>query len=147
MGAWLTRTAYSSAAWDLAFRHVRAEIRRRPNGSLRPDLWIDGLLNDGGDEDGSSVTGQSAVISFASARQELVRDLVALIEGHHRVWKRYPVLPILAKANVDPEAIGQAYLLHLRRHLETSSEPRTGSKQAGGSVITLSVVQGHSEGP
>jgi hypothetical protein len=47
----------------------------------------------------------------------------------------------------EPEALGLAYLRHLRRDFEAVSAPRTGPKQAAGSAVTLSIVEGHPEGP
>lgn len=88
------------------------------------------------------------VISLGRARLELIRRLVAAIDERHRVLNRYPVLAVLAETNGwEPEALGQAYLGHLRRDLDTASAPRTGPKPIGGSAVALSVVEGHSEGP
>jgi len=49
------------------------------------------------------------------------------------------VLAVLAETHGwEPEALGLAYLRHLRRDLEAVSAPRTAPKQAGGSAVTLS---------
>lgn len=134
-------------AWDLAFSQVRAEIRRTPT-QLRVDLWVNALLNDGEDEGGAPDTTSSNVIVLGRARLELTRRLVEMIYEHHRTWKRYPVLAVLAETcGWGPEALGEAYLRHLRQDLERASGPRTGPKQAGDSAVTLSIVEGRSEGP
>ena len=58
------------------------------------------------------------------------------------------VLAVLAETHGwEPEALGLAYLRHLRRDLEAISEPRRGPRQAGGSAVALRIVEGHSEGP
>lgn len=126
---------------------MRAEIRQTPWGKLRAEVWVNALLNDGDDERELSDASPN-VVSLCRARLELTRRLVALIDDRHRTWKRYPVLAVLAECHGrEPEALGQAYLRHLRRDLEAISEPRRGPKQAGGSAVTLRVVEGHSEGP
>lgn len=90
----------------------------------------------------------SNVISLCQARLELTRHLVAVIDERHRVLKRYPVLAVLAETSGwEPEALGLAYLRHLRRDLEVANAPRAGSKRTGGSAIALSAVEGHPEGP
>lgn len=87
-------------------------------------------------------------MTLCRARLELTRRLVALIDDRHRTWKRYPVLAVLAETHGwEPEALGLAYLRHLRRDLEAASAPRTGPKRTGGIAVALSVVEGHSEGP
>ncbi len=71
-----------------------------------------------------------------------------MIDERHRVLKRYPVLAVLAENHGrEPEALGLAYLRHLRRDLEAISEPRTGPKPTGVSAVALNIVEGHSEGP
>ncbi len=103
------------------------------------------------DEDDEGVLPNAAalnLISLSRARLELTRHLVAVIDERHRVLKRYPVLAVLAgSSGWEPEALGLAYLHHLRRDLEAISEPRRGPKQAGGSAVALRVVEGHPEGP
>jgi hypothetical protein len=147
-GARRIRPGFSSTAWDLAFSEVRAEIRNSRNGRVRVELWVNALLNDGDDEGALSDVAASNLISLSRARLELTRHLVGLIDERHRVLKRYPVLAVLAETHGwEPEALGQAYLRHLRRDLKAVSEPRTGPKQAGGSAVALRVVEGHSEGP
>ena len=142
------RSSFSSTAWDLAFSEVRAEIRSSRTGRVRVELWVNASLNDGDDEDVLSGAAASNVISFCRARLELTRHLVALIDERHRVLKRYPVLAVLAESSGwEPEALGLAYLRHLRRDLESVSAPRTGPNQSGGSVVALPIVEGHSEGP
>tara|TARA_R110000850_G_scaffold80827_1_gene173427 strand:- start:201 stop:599 length:399 start_codon:yes stop_codon:yes gene_type:complete len=132
----------------LAFREVRAEILNSRTGRIRVELWVNALLNDGDDEGMLSDAAPSSVISLCRARLELTRHLVSLIDDRHRVLKRYPVLAVLAQSSGwEPEALGLAYLRHLRRDLEAVSAPRTGPKQDGGSAVTLSIVEGHSEGP
>ena len=132
----------------MAFGEVRAEIRNSRAGRARVELWVNALLNDGDDEDMLSDAALSNVIVLCSARLDLTRRLVAVINDRHRTWKRYPVLSALAETHGwEPEALGQAYLRHLRRDLEAISAPRTGPKQSGGSAVTLSIVGGHSEGP
>jgi hypothetical protein len=141
------RQGFSSTAWDLAFGEVRAEIRNSRTGRVRVELWVNALLNDGDDE-GVLPDAASNVVSLGRARLELTRHLVALIDDRHRVLKRYPLLPVLADTHGwEPEALGQAYLGHLRRDLEAASAPRTGSKRTGGSAVALSMVEGHPEGP
>ena len=132
----------------MAFGEVRAEIRSSRSGRIWVELWVQAFLNDGDDEGALSDVAASNLISLSRARLDLTRRLVALIDDRHRTWKRYPVLAVLAETHGwEPEALGQAYLRHLRRDLEAVSEPRTGPKQAGGSAVTLSIVEGHSEGP
>lgn len=148
LGARRIRQGFSSTAWDLAFSQVRAEIRNSRSGRVRVELWVNALLNDGEDEDLLPGTVTSHVISLWRARLALTQHLVAVIDERHRVLKRYPVLAVLAENHGrEPEALGQAYLRHLRRDLEAVSAPRTGSKRAGSSALTLSIVEGHSEGP
>lgn len=131
----------------MAFSQVRAEIRRTPT-HLRVDLWVNALLNDGEDDGGVPDTTSSNVIILCRARLELTRRLVEMIYERHRTWKRYPVLAVLAETHGwEPEALGEAYLRHLRRDLEAASAPRTGPKQAGGSAVALRIVEGRSEGP
>jgi hypothetical protein len=131
----------------LAFGEVRAEIRSSRSGRVRVELWVNALLNDG-DDDGVLPGTDGNVMSLCQARLALTRRLVALIDDRHRTWKRYPVLAVLAETHGwEPEALGQAYLRHLRRDLEAVSEPRTGSKRTGGSAVALSRVEGHPEGP
>lgn len=106
------------------------------------------MLNDGDDVGTLSDAAASNLISLSRARLELTRHLVSLIDERHRVLKRYPVLAVLAETHGwEPEALGLAYLRHLRRDLEANSEPRRGSKRTDGNLVTLSVVEGHSEGP
>lgn len=127
---------------------MRAEIRPGRNGRVRVELWVNALLNDGGDEGVLPDPAPSNVISLCRARLELARRLAALINERHRTWRRYPVLAVLAKTSGwEPEALGLAYLRHLRRDLEAVNEPRTGQKPLGGGAVTLSVVEGHPEGP
>ena len=146
-GAPRIRSSFSSTAWDLAFSEVQAEIRNSRNGRVRVELWVSALLNDGDDE-GVLPGTDGNVISLCRARLELTRHLVAAIDERHRVLKRYPVLAVLAETSGwEPEALGQAYLRHLRRDLEAASAPRTGPEQAGGSAVALSAVEGHPEGP
>ena len=96
------------------------------------DLWVNALLNDGEDEGGVPDTTSSNIIFLCRARLELTRRLVEMIYERHRTWKRYPVLAVLAETHGwEPEALGQAYLLHLRRDLERAREFRAGPKQAG----------------
>lgn len=105
------------------------------------------MLNDGDDE-GVLPEVAPNVISLWRARLELTRRLVAAIDERHRVLKRYPVLAVLAEIHGwEPEALGQAYLRHLRRDLEAVSEPRTGENRSEGSAVALSLVEGRSEGP
>ena len=147
LGAPRISSGFSSTAWDLAFSEVRAEIRNSRNGRVRVELWVNALLNDGDDEGVLPGTAGN-VISLCQARLELTRHLVAVIDERHRTWKWYPVLAVLAETSGwEPEALGQAYLGHLRRDLEAASEPRTGPKQAGGSPVALSIVEGCSEAP
>ena len=132
----------------MAFREVRAEILGSRNGRVRVELWVNALLNDGDEEGMLSDAAPSNVISLCRARLELTRHLVSLIDDRHRVLKRYPVLAVLAASSGwEPEALGLAYLRHLRRDLNAVSAPRTGPKQAGGGAVTLSIVEGHPEGP
>ena len=126
---------------------MRAEIRSSRTGRVRVELWVNGLLNDGDDE-GVLPEVAPDVISLWRARLELTRRLVAAINERHRILRRYPVLAVLAQSHGwEPEALGLAYLRHLRRNLEAVREPRTGPKSTGGSAVTLSVVEGGSEGP
>jgi len=148
LGALRIRSEFSSTAWDLAFREVRAEIRSGRTGRVRVELWVNALLNDGDDEGELSDAAPSNVLPLSRARLELTRHLVAAIDERHRVLKRYPVLAVLAETHGwEPDALGLAYLRHLRRDLEVVSEPRTGPKRTGGSTVALSIVEGHSEGP
>ena len=131
----------------MAFIEVRVEIRSSRTGRVRVELWVDAMLNDGDDE---GVLPEMApnVMSLCRARLELTRRLVALIDDRHRTWKRYPVLAVLAETHGwEPEALGQAYLRHLRWDLEAVNAPRRGPKPTGGSAVALRVVMGHSEGP
>ena len=124
----------------MAFSEVRAEIRSSRNGSVRVELWVNALLDDGDDEDVLPEVAPN-VVSLCRARLELTRHLVSVIDERHRVLKRYPVLAVLAETSGwEPEALGLAYLRHLRRDLEAISEPRTGPKRTGGSTLTLSIV-------
>jgi hypothetical protein len=117
----------------LAFSEVRAEIRSSRNGRVRVELWVNALLNDEDDEGVLPDAAPSNVISLCRARLELTRHLVAAIDERHRVLKRYPVLAVLAETSGwEPEALGQAYLRHLRRDLEAISEPRRGPKRTDG---------------
>ena len=126
------RSSFSSTARDLAFSEVRAEIRNSRSGRVRVELWVNALLNDGEDDAMLSDAASSNVLPLGRARLELTRHLVAVIDERHRVLKRYPVLAVLAENHGrEPEALGLAYLRHLRRDLEAVSEPRTGPKQAG----------------
>ena len=105
------------------------------------------MLNDGDDE---GVLPEIApnVMSLSRARLELTRYLVEVIDERHRVLKRYPVLAVLAVFHGwESEALGLAYLRHLRRDLEAVSAPRTRPKRTGGIPVALRVVEGHSEGP
>lgn len=148
LGARRIRQNFSSTAWDLAFSEVRAEIRNSRTGRVRVELWVNALLNDGEDDGMLPDAASSNILPLIRARLELTRRLVALIDDRHRTWKRYPVLAVLAETHGwEPEALGMAYLRHLRRDLEAVSEPRRGPKQAGGSAVAPSVVGGHSEGP
>ncbi len=132
----------------MAFREVRAEIRPSRNGRVRAELWVNALLSDGGNDDVLPDAASSNVISFCQARLELTRQLVSLIDERHQTWKRYPVLGVLAQSiGWEPEALGEAYLRHLRRDLEAISEPRTGQKRTLGSPVALRIIEGHSEGP
>ena len=132
----------------MAFDEVRAEIRNSRAGRARVELWVNALLNDEDDECVLPDAAPSNVVSLCRARLELTRHLVAVIDERHRVLKRYPVLAVLAETHGwEPEALGLAYLRHLRRDLEAASAPRTGPKQAGGSPVALRVVEGRSEGP
>ena len=147
LGAPRIRSGFSSTPWDLAFSEVQAEIRSSRSGRVRVELWVNALLNDGDDE-GVLPGTDGNFMSLCRARLELTRRLVALIDDRHRTWKRYPVLAVLAKTHGwEAEALGLAYLRHLRRDLEAISEPRRGPKQAGGSAVALRVVEGHFEGP
>jgi hypothetical protein len=126
---------------------VRAEIRSSRTGRVRVELWVNALLNDGDDERVLPEVTPN-VISLWQARLEMTRHLVAAIDERHGVLDRYPVLAVLAETHGwEPEALGLAYLRHLRRDLEVVSEPRTGPRRTGGSRVALSIVEGHSEGP
>lgn len=145
-GAPLIRPGVSSTAWDLAFREVRAEIRSSRTGRVRVELWVNALLNDGEDE-GVFPEVAANVICLRRARLELTRHLVSAIDERHRVLKRYPVLAVLAEAHGwEPEALGLAYLRHLRGDLETARPFHTGPKRTAGSAVALRIVEGHSEG-
>lgn len=147
-GAPRISSGFSSTAWDLAFREVRAEILGSRNGRIRVELWVNALLDDEDDEPVLSDAAPANIVSLCRARLELTRHLVGLIDERHRVLKRYPVMAVLAETHGwEPEALGLAYLRHLRRDLEAVSDPRTGSKRAGGGALTLSAVEGHPEGP
>lgn len=138
---------YSSTAWDLAFAQVRAEIRLGPVGRVRADVWVNALLNDDPDEDESSMGMPGNVVSLTDERLKLIRHLVALIDRRHRTWKQYPVLATLAVSiGPDREALGEAYLQHLRRDLEWASAPRTAPAGPPGSIVALRTAEGHSEG-
>ena len=127
---------------------MRAEIWLTHRGKLRAEVWVDALLNDSDDEAGLSEDAVSNIISFEDAKLNLTRQLVQLIDDRHRVWRRYPVLEVLARSHgCDPEVLGPEYLRHLRRDLDTSSAPRTGSKRPAGSAVALRIAEGHSEGP
>ena len=127
---------------------MRAEVRSSRTGRVRVELWVNALLNDGDDEGVLSSPVPSNVTSLCRARLELTRHLVSLIDERHRTWKRYPVLAVLAEAHGwEPEALGLAYLRHLRRDLDVASEPRTGPNRTVRSQVSLNLVQGHSEGP
>ena len=148
LGAPRISLGFSSTAWDLAFSEVRAEIRSSRSGRIWVELWIDAMLNEGDDEGGLPNAAPSNVVSLCRARLQLTRHLVALIDERHRTWKRYPVLAVLAECQGwEPGALGLAYLRHLRRDLEAVSAPHTGPKQAGGSVVAPSAVEGCSEAP
>lgn len=106
------------------------------------------MLNDGDDEGVLPNAAASNLISLSRARLELTRHLVAVIDERHQVLKRYPVLAVLVETSGwEPEALGLAYLRHLRRDLEVANAPRTGLKRTGGSAVALSAVEGHPEGP
>lgn len=127
---------------------MRAEIRSSRTGRVRVELWVNALLNDGDNEDALPNTGPSNVISLSHARLELSQQLVSLIDAHHQIWRQYPVLGVLAQScGWEPEALGEAYLRHLRRDLEAVSAPRTGSNRCGRNVLALPAVGGGSEGP
>ncbi len=135
------RSGFSSTAWDLAFSQVQAEIRTSRTGRVRVELWVNALLNDGEGDGVLLDAAASNLISLSRARLELTRHLVSVIDERHRVLKRYPVLAVLAETSGwEPEALGLAYLRHLRRDLEAIREPRTGPKRTGGSTVTLSIV-------
>lgn len=127
---------------------MRAEIRLTPRGRLRAEVWVNALLNDSEDEDELFAAGASNIMSFADAKLNLIRRLVQLIDDRHGVWRRYPVLEVLARSHGrDEEVLGPAYLRHLRRDLETASASRTGPIPLGGSVVALHAVEGCAEGP
>lgn len=147
-GAPRIRPSFSSTAWDLAFREVRAEIRNSRAGRVRVELWVNALLNDGDDGDDLPDVGPSNVISLCQARLELTRQLVSLIDARHQTWRRYPVLGVLAEScGWEPEALGEAYLRHLRRDLEALRALGATSKRTIGSAVALRIVEGDSEGP
>lgn len=126
---------------------MRAEIRPGRNGRVRVELWVNALLNDGDDEGELTDAAPSNVLSLSRARLELTRHLVAAIDERHRVLKRYPVLAVLAETHGwEPEALGLAYLRHLRRDLETARPLLAGPKRTAGSAVALRIVEGHSEG-
>ena len=125
---------------------MRAEIRLTPRGNLRAEVWVNALLNDSEDEDQLSVGVASNAISFEDAKLHLIRQLVQLIDDRHRVWRRYPVLEVLAQSHgCDADALGPAYLRHLREDIETASAPRTGPNHLGGSVVALHAAEGRAE--
>lgn len=129
----------------MAFDQVRAEIRLTPRGKLRAEVWVNALLNDSEDEDELSAEVTSNIVLFEDAKLNLTRQLVQLIDDRHRVWKRYPVLEVLAQSHGrDGEALGPAYIRHLRRDLETANAPRTGPNHLGGSVVALHAAEGRS---
>lgn len=126
---------------------MRAEIRTSRNGSVRVELWVNALLNDGDDE-GVLPEVVPNVISLWRARLELTRRLVAVIDERHRVLKRYPVLAALAETHGwEPEALGQAYLRHLRRHLDTASGRYVRPRLAVAEVVGLASVHGAEGAP
>ena len=132
----------------MAFREVRAEILSSRTGRIRVELWVNALLNDGDEEGMLSDAAPTNIVSLCRARLQLTRQLVAVIDERHRVLKRYPVLAVLAQSSGwEPEALGLAYLHHLRRDLEAVSAPHTGLKRSVGSAVALSAVEGHPEGP
>lgn len=146
-GARPIRARYSSTAWDLAFGQVRAEVRRGPAGRLRAEVWVNALLNDEPDEDEPSTAMSGNIMSLTEERVKLTRRLVELIDRSHRTWKRYPVLAALvASSGPDPEALGEAYLQHLRRDLERASAPRAVPPKLPGSIVALRAAEGYSEG-
>jgi len=119
-----------------------------PITPLRGSIFHADPQNDEDDEGVLPDAAASNLISLSRARLELTRHLVSVIDERHRVLKRYPVLAVLAEFHGwEPEALGLAYLRHLRRDLEAISEPRRGPKRAGGSAVALRVVEGHPEGP
>lgn len=147
LGASRIRSWFSSTAWDLAFRQVRAEVRIGRNGTIRADIWVNALLNDGEDDDALSVPDASNVISLSQAREDLTRYLVSVIDHRHRTWKRYPVLRNLAQSScTGPEALGDAYLRFLRRDLEAPCEHRAGPRRNPGSTDIPGSDEVHSEG-
>lgn len=147
-GALRIRSGFSSAAWDLAFREVRVEIRGGQYGPVRAELRVHALLDDGDYEAALTDPRPSNVVALCQARLDLIQRLVSLIDERHRVWRKYPVLPILAKSSGwDSEALGAAYLRHLRQDLQAASARRTGSKRTVESLAALRVVGGPSEGP
>lgn len=146
-GAPRIRSGFSGAAWDLAFREVRVEIRYDSTGRYRAHLWVNALLNDSQEEGPGADAAQANVTSFSLARIGLTRRLVDLIDKRHRAWMRYPLLSALAKSEGRrPEVLAEAYLRFLRRDLGSAREPRTGSERIVGSLVALRVVEGHSEG-
>lgn len=104
------------------------------------------MLNDQPDDDLPDKMPEN-VTSLIDGRLALIRHLVSLIDRHHQTWKRYPVLAALAASGGgDREALGEAYLQHLRRGLERASEPRTAPSSLAGSVVALRAVEGRAEG-
>lgn len=147
LGASRIRSWFSSAAWDLAFKQVRAEIRIGRDGTIRADIWVNALLNDGDEDDASSMPRVSNVISLSQAREDLTRYLVSMIEHRHRMWRRYPVLRNLAQSSCTGRgALGDAYLRFLRRDLEASCGHRTGLSRRDRSTDMPVSDEGHSEG-
>lgn len=127
---------------------MRAEILSSRNGRIRVELWVNALLDDEDDEPVLPDAAPANIVSLCRERLQLTRHLVSLIDERHRVLKRYPVLAVLAETHGwEPEALGMAYLRHLRRDLEAVSAPGTGPKRTWSSAVALSVVEGHSEGP
>ena len=147
-GAPRIRSRFSRTAWDLAVSRVRVEILNSRHGRARVELWVDASLDDGVDEDDAADLVPSNVVPFVRARQDLARQLVLFIDERHRVLRRYPVLASLAKSSGwEPEALGQAYFRYLKRDLEAANAPRTGPIQIADSAVTLTLIEGHSEGP
>jgi hypothetical protein len=131
----------------LAFKQVRAEIRIGRDGTIRADIWVNALLNDGDDDDARSIPDVSNVISLSQAREDLTRCLVSMIDHRHRMWRRYPVLRNLAQSSfTGPEALADAYLRFLRRDLEALCGHRAGPRGSPGSTDVPAIDEGHSEG-